>query len=87
MYVEMPVPHDSANLNDALEDFFNNSSLVGRFCDYGCQTLTQAENRSRLSLAGETEFFIVILSRAVETLDGFKLVKNRVTPTNDVFIR
>ena len=83
----MPVPHDNANLNDAVEEFFNTSSLVGRFCDDGCQTLTQAENRSRLSLASDTEFFIVILSRAVETLDGFKLVKNRVTPTNDVFIR
>ena len=35
----------------------------------------------------ETDFFIIILTRAVQTSTGYKLVKNETIPTNDVYIR
>ena len=87
MYVEMPVPPENSSLNDYVEEYLNTSSLVGKFCEDGCQKLVQAEKSSRLTEAGETEFLNIILTRAVETLDGFKLVENKITVINDVIIR
>ena len=82
----MSVPPESSNLNECIEDYFNTSSLEGLNCDV-CHNFSQVEKRSQLSLSGETDFFIVILTRAVQTLNGFKLDTNKTTPTNDVFIR
>ena len=87
MYAEIPVPPDGSNLNDYVEEFFNTSTLVGRSCEDGCQGFEQSEIRSKLTLAAETEFFIVILTRAVQTIDGFKFDKSRISATTDVFIR
>ena len=87
MHVELQVPTDNSNLNDCIEDYFNTSSLVGSFCENGCQSFVQAEKRSRVSRAADTEFLIVVLTRAIQTMDGFQLNKNKVNPTMDVFIR
>jgi hypothetical protein len=87
MFVEMPVPQDDTSLDSHVSDQFNCSSLVGVFCEDGCQQLVQVEKSSKLTLARDSEFLTVILTRAVETLDGFTLVKNEVISTNDVFIR
>ena len=78
---------NNSSLNDQIEEDFNTSSLVGKFCEDGCQNFVQTEKSSRLTLASETEFLILILTRAMETLDGFKLVKNKIATTNDVFLR
>ena len=87
MYVELQVPPDNSSLNDYIEEFFNASSLVGVFCENGCQSMIEAEKSSKVTRTAETEFITVILTRAIETLDGFQLNKNKVIPTNDVFIR
>ena len=87
MYVKLQVPPDNSNLNDNIEEFFNASSLVGVFCENGCQSVIEAEKSSKVTRTAETEFITVILTRAIETLDGFQLNKNKVIPTNDVFIR
>ena len=86
MYLEIPVPPDNSNLNEYVEEFLNTGELVGLRCENGCQSFVQAERRSTLTASAETEFLVVVLTRAVETLDGFKLVKNTTLPTNDVFI-
>ena len=87
MYIELQVPPDDTNLNDSVEDFLNSSSLVGLRCEEGCHQFVQSEKTSKLTQASETEFFIVILTRGMQTVEGFKLIKNRVTATNDAFIR
>ena len=87
MYIEMQVPPDNSNLNDFIEEYLNSSSQVGIFCENGCGSIVHAEKRSTMTSIAETEFFIVILTRAMETLDGFHLNKNKITATNDVFIR
>ena len=87
IYVEVPVPPNNSNLNEYIEDQLNSSCLVDKFCEDGCQTLVQAEKSSRVTLASDTAFLIIILTQAVETLDGFKLVESKVTATNDLFIR
>ena len=87
IYVELPVPPNNSSLNDQLEEYFNTGTLVDKFCEEGCKNFIQADKRSRLTLASETKFIIVILSRAVETHDGFDLVANKIDATNDLFIR
>ena len=87
IYVELQVPPDGSNLNDSIEEFFNASSLVGIFCENGCQQFVQAEKSSNISRTAETDFVIVILTRANETLDGYQLNSNKITATKDVYIR
>ena len=86
LYVEIEVPPDNTNLNEYVEEFFNISELQAMHCE-ACQNLVQKAKRSKLTLGSESEFIIVILNRGIETLDGFELVKNCTSPTNDVFIR
>ena len=87
IHVELDVPQENTYLNDTVEEFFNSNDLVGRFCEDGCKTFAQAERRSRITSIEETQYIIVVLSRALETVEGFKLVKNKVIPTRDVQIR
>ena len=87
MYVEIPVPPDESSLNDYVEEYFNVNSLVGLHCENTCQSFVQVEKNSKLTLTKETEFFTVILTRAVETFNGFQLVKDRTMATDDVYIR
>ena len=87
MYVELQVPSNDTNLNEAVEEFFNSSTLVGLLCEEGCQQFVQAEKSSTLTRACDAEFFIVILTRGVQTVEGFQLVENRVCATNDTFVR
>ena len=53
-------------------------------CEDGCQKIVQVEMRSKLVSGFETNFFVVILSRAIRNEDGFRIVQNR---TEEVFIR
>ena len=87
MYVEMEVPPDNSNLSEYLEDYFGTSTLDARFCSDGCKTLSQAEKRSAIKNVRQTEFFIVVLTRAIESLDGYELNENQTISTTDVYIR
>jgi hypothetical protein len=87
MYAELQVPPDYSNLSDFIEEFFNRSSLVGVYCETSCKSLVQAEKSSKVTRTADTEFITVILTRAVETLDGFKINKDRTIATNGVLIR
>ena len=88
MHVEMDVPpNDTYYLNDAVEEMFTINSLHGRVCHDGCQSFSQAEVNSRIKFIKDTEFFIIILRRAGQTLDGFKLIENKINPRNKVLIR
>ena len=87
MYVEMDVPPQNSSLSESLEDYFCTSNLNARLCNAGCKIICQFEKRAQISLVRETEFFIIILSRAIETLDGYQLDENQIISTNDVYIR
>ena len=87
IYLELRVPPDGSNLNDYVEEYFNSCSLVGKFCGNGCKTFAQSEKRSTLTRTADVEFLTVILTRAVETLDGFQLDNSKMISTNDLWIR
>ena len=87
MYIEPEVPQDDSSLNNFIEDFYNASTFVHTFCEDECQKFVQAEKASKLTDASETEFITVILTRAIETLDGYQLNKNSVNSTSNVLIK
>ena len=65
MYVELEVPEDGSKINESIGEYFNVSSLVGKNCD-GCGNFVEAEKRCRVTSISETEYFIVILTRAIQ---------------------
>ena len=87
MYIELDVPPDSCELSKSIDDYLNTSSLVGLRCESQCQRIVQKEKASILTRNDEINFLLVILSRAVATVDGYQFNSNRTISTNDVFIR
>ena len=87
MYIELDVPEDGSSLNNHVEDYLCTSSLMGFNCENGCKKFNQFERRSTVTKIEQTEFIIILLSRAVETLDGYQINTNKVIATNDIFIR
>ena len=66
---------------------YNTSELVGVKCESSCKKVVQKEKRMRISNVKETEFITVILTRTMETEDGYKFNTNKIESTNDLFIR
>ena len=87
MHIELDVPPDSCELSQSIDDYLNTSSLVGLRCESKCQRIVQKEKTAILTSNEETNFLLVILSRAVETVNGYQFNRNRTISTNDVFIR
>ena len=87
MYVELQVPQDNSNLKDSIEEYFNMSSMIGKFCETDCQTFVQSQKRSTISSIAETEFLIVILTRAIETMGGFEFNGKQAVSTDNVILR
>ena len=43
--------------------------------------------RTRLKCTNQAGFILVVLTRGLEGEDGFQVVKNKNTSTNDIYIR
>ena len=86
MFVELQVPEENSNLNNCVEEYFNISSLVGKNCEEGCKNFVEAEKRTRLTRIVDTEFFIVVLTRGTQTLEGTVFNSNRTVATDDVVL-
>ena len=87
MYIELDVPPDSCELSRSIDEYLNTSSLVTLRCESICQRNVQKEKTSILTRTNETQFVLVILSRAVATVDGYQFNSNRTISANDVYIR
>ena len=87
LYLELSVPENNSDLYTAIEDFFNTSNLVTRFCEESCKKVVQAEKRHQLKTREEASLITVILSRASGTADNHFLNENIVNAIHDVFIR
>ena len=86
LYLEIPVPPNDSNLKDYVEDFLNVGSKLGCYCDEGCKAFSEKMKWTSIVNADEAKFLIVILTRGIETLDGFHLVKNKIKSTEDLII-
>jgi hypothetical protein len=87
IYEEMQVPPDESSLKFHAEKFFNESSTVETHCHDGCKQTGQGERRSTLKSTEDSQFIILIFSRAVDTELGFQLVTNSVISTDPIKIR
>ena len=87
LYVEIPVPPNGSSLKMYLEEFFNEGSAVLRECRDGCNAVSRKIQRTELHNSEEAKFLIVILTRGVQTLDGYKLINNKIDSTDIVNIR
>ena len=87
LYVEIPVPPNGSSLKKYLEEFFNEGSPVLRQCRDGCNALSRKIQRPELHNSKDATFLIVILTRGVQTLDGYKLINNKIDSTDIVKIR
>ena len=86
-YVEFEVPPENADLSEYLGYQYNTSELVGVKCESSCNKMVQKEKRMRISNVEETEFITVILTRTMDTEDGYKFNTNNIESTNDLLIR
>ena len=87
MYEEIPVPPDGTHLNNYVEEYLNQSELVTMTCEDGCSKVVQAEKRSQLISGIDARFLMVIISRAMDAGYGHQVNENRITATDDVFVR
>ena len=87
LYVEIPVPPNNSNLKHHVEDFFSERSQYGSYCDEGCNAFSEKSKWTSITSLDETKYLIVILTRGIETMDGFHLLKNEVKSTENIIIR
>ena len=58
------------------------------FCEDQCKVMTEKVQRTHLSMENdEANFIVVILSRGVQTNDGFQFSENIVNATEDISFR
>ena len=87
IYIELDVPPNNSILKDYVEDYFNNRSNFLSYCDGDCQKLSDKITWTSLIRSDEAKFLIVILSRGIQTMDGFTFVKNKIDSTRNIQIR
>ena len=82
------IPYENGDLSECLGYQYNTSELIGKICKSStCNKMVQVEKRMRLSSVKETDFITVILTRTMETEDGYKFNTNKIESTNNLFIR
>ena len=87
LYLEIPVPPNGSDLKNYVEEVFNEGASVLRHCRDRCNILSQKIERAELNNSDMAKFLIIILSRGIETLDGYRLVENKINSTHEVTIR
>ena len=87
LYLEISVPPNGSDLKNYLEQLLNEGSTVGVYCEEGCNAFTEKFKRTALTCSDEAKFLIIILTRGIETLDGYQLVNNKVKSTDVINIR
>ena len=86
IYRYMPVPPENSNLNSFIEDFFNSAIPVDYQCEQ-CKNHSRALHKSSIKDLKQVQNVVIIISRAFETVDGYEVVKHKVTSTGEVILR
>ena len=87
LYLELPVPPTNSDLKDYVEEFLNEGSMFGVHCQDGCKSFTQKMKWTSITKVEDVKFLTVILTRGIETLDGYELIRNKIKSSNNVLIR
>ena len=86
-YIEMQCPSDDSDLRAEVEDYLNGSSSRLYKCEEVCKRLREKTISLKITNTAESQLLTVVLTRGIETLDGYKFLDNRVDATKDIFLR
>ena len=81
------IPPDGTALKTQVEDYLNEGLTMLYNCEDGCKRITQKTRKMTLTSCAEARFIIVVLSRGIESLDGYTFLKNRIPATDDLSLR
>ena len=87
LYLELSVPPNGSDLKTCIEELLNEGSNVGCYCEEGCNSFSLKVKRTSLTCSDEAKFLIIILTRGIESLDGYQLVNNQINSTDVINIR
>ena len=87
IYLEMEVPPDGSDLKAQVENYLNDGLPRLYNCEEGCKELRQKTIRMTVTNIQETEYLTIVLSRGIETMDGYKFLKHRNNVAKDISIR
>ena len=87
LYIEINIPPSNSILRDYVEEYFNGRSNVLAHCDGDCQKLVEKMKWTSLNRSDEAKFLIVILTRGIDTMDGYTFSKNEIDSSQDIKIR
>ena len=83
---ELPIPRTNTNLATFIENLFNNGNEVENNCT-NCKKKSMGIHRKTLTNVTNTQFIVLLISRVLETLDGYEFIQNRVNSTGNVYLR
>ena len=83
----MPIPPSNSELKHQIEDFLNDKSESEHQCQEGCGDVTKKIKETSITNLEEANFITIILTRGIETMDGFQLINEEVKSTANVNIR
>ena len=86
-YIELPVPTDNSSLKAHVENYLNETSRTKVFCSDGCNKEKEKFQRVEIVNCDEAKFLIIILSRAMNTVQGSEFSTNNVDIMGNIFIR
>ena len=86
MFLELAVPLNGADLRKCVEDTLNEESFINADC-HKCQQEVQKTMRKEIVDCDDAQFIIVILSRGIQSLNGYQFIKKQCTATNPISIR
>ena len=87
VFLELDVPPSNEDLKDYVEDYLNKETFIGRECKEICKKFTKKKQKNSITELDEVNFFTVILTRGIETVDGYHLVPNKILSTNTIKLR
>ena len=83
----MEVPRDGTDLKEQVENYLNGGIERIFNCEEGCKKLSQKTMRMTVNNVLETEYLTIVLSRGVETMDGYEFSPNRNNASKNISIR
>ena len=87
VFLEITLPPYNSSMKEIIENELNNTSFVEASCTESCKRMVRKTKRLEITNCEDVKFLIVILSRGVQTNEGYRFLKQKVDVLEDVFIR
>ena len=85
-YVEISLPPNNTKIKTFIENELNEDSIIEAFCQ-GCKDDAKKVKQTKIINCDEVKFFIVVLSRGTQTVEGFNFSTNKVSILDEINLR